>query len=85
LDDQNNKGGFGKLYSVHGRDEKYIQWLSKKPVREKCGNEPLGSIQGGELLEYINDITYGLPSLELFICLFVYIVCRVNMLSDGSS
>jgi len=53
---------------MHGRDEK---WFSKKPVRERHDNEPLSSIQGGELLEYINDIAYGLPSLELFIYLFL--------------
>jgi len=35
----------------------------------------LSSIQSGELLEYINDIAYdGLPSLELFIYVLIYLV-----------
>ena len=98
LDDQNNKGGLGKLYSMHGRDEKCLQWFSKKPVAERHDNELMSSIQGGELLEHINDIACdGLPTLKLFIylraylficsfvCLFIYVDCRVNMLSDGSS
>lgn len=35
----------------------------------------LSSVQGGELLEYINDIAYdGLPSLELFIYVLIYLV-----------
>ena len=75
LDDQNNKGGLGKVYTMQRRDEKCMQWFSKKPVRERHDNETLSSIQGGELLEYINDIAYnGLPSLELFIYLCAYLI-----------
>jgi len=77
LDDQNNKGGLDKLYSMHGRDDKCIQWFSKKPVGKRHNNEPLSSMQDGELLEYINDIAYdGLPYLELFIYVLIYLfVC----------
>ena len=73
MDDQNNKGELGKLYSMHRRDEKCIQWFSKKPVGERHDNEPLSSIQGGELLEYINDSIWSTLSgvIYLFVCLFM--------------
>jgi hypothetical protein len=51
------------------------------------------SIKGRGLLEYLNDVANqeGLPSLELFMylfiyfVLFIYVVCRVTTLSDGNS
>ena len=74
LNDPNNKGGLGKLYRMHGKDKKYIQWYSKKPVGERHDNETWSSIQSGELHEYMNDIAYdGLPSLELFINVLIYL------------
>ena len=51
-----------------------LQWFIKKPVGKRHDNETLSSIQGGELLQCINDLAYdGLPSLELFIYLCAYL------------